>query len=51
MTVVDVDAPRNAPADGVPGLLALDGLSPVELPARIHADRAVARLADAGMTR
>jgi thioredoxin reductase len=34
VTVVDAGAPRNAPADGVHGLLALDGLSPVELLAR-----------------
>jgi glycine/D-amino acid oxidase-like deaminating enzyme len=58
VTVVDAGAPRNAPADGVHGLPALDGLSPVELLAHIHSDlvaedtdRAVARLADAGMTR
>ena len=31
VTVVDAGDPRNAPADGVHGLLALDGLSPVEL--------------------
>jgi thioredoxin reductase len=31
LTVVDAGEPRNAPADGVHGLLALDGLSPVEL--------------------
>lgn len=34
VTVVDAGQPRNAPADGVHGLLALDGLSPVELLAR-----------------
>jgi thioredoxin reductase len=34
VTVVDAGEPRNAPADGVHGLLALDGLSPVELLAR-----------------
>ncbi|MFI7434320.1 FAD-dependent oxidoreductase [Micromonospora haikouensis] len=31
VTVVDAGAPRNAPAQGVHGLLALDGLSPLEL--------------------
>jgi thioredoxin reductase len=34
VTVVDAGEPRNAPADGVHGLLALDGVSPVELLAR-----------------
>jgi thioredoxin reductase/SAM-dependent methyltransferase len=34
VTVVDAGEPRNAPADGVHGLLALDGLSPAELLAR-----------------
>ncbi|MCF8609203.1 FAD-dependent oxidoreductase [Gordonia sp. HY285] len=34
VTVVDAGAPRNAPADGVHGLLALDGVSPIELLAR-----------------
>jgi thioredoxin reductase len=34
VTVVDAGEPRNAPADGVHGLLALEGLSPVELLAR-----------------
>lgn len=38
VTVVDAGAPRNAPADGVHGLLALDGLSPVELLARGRAE-------------
>ncbi|MEU8261638.1 NAD(P)/FAD-dependent oxidoreductase [Micromonospora sp. NPDC048999] len=31
VTVVDAGTPRNAPAEGVHGLLALDGLSPLEL--------------------
>jgi thioredoxin reductase len=31
VTVVDAGAPRNAPAAGVHGLLALDGVSPAEL--------------------
>lgn len=31
VTVVDAGAPRNAPAQAVHGLLALDGLSPLEL--------------------
>jgi thioredoxin reductase len=31
VTVVDSGEPRNAPADGVHGLLALEGVSPVEL--------------------
>jgi thioredoxin reductase len=31
VTVVDAGAPRNAPAEGVHGLLGLDGISPVEL--------------------
>lgn len=34
VTVVDAGAPRNAPADGVHGLLGLDGVSPAELLAR-----------------
>jgi thioredoxin reductase len=34
VTVVDAGEPRNAPVDGVHGLLALDGLSPAELLAR-----------------
>ena len=34
VTVVDAGEPRNAPSDGVHGLLALDGVSPVELLAR-----------------
>lgn len=34
VTVVDAGEPRNAPAAGVHGLLALDGLSPLELLAR-----------------
>ena len=34
VTVVDAGEPRNAPAEGVHGLLGLDGLSPVELLAR-----------------
>lgn len=34
VTVLDAGQPRNAPADGVHGLLALDGLSPLELLAR-----------------
>jgi thioredoxin reductase len=34
VTVVDAGEPRNAPADGVHGLLALDGVSPAELLAR-----------------
>ncbi|MDG4831076.1 NAD(P)/FAD-dependent oxidoreductase [Solwaraspora sp. WMMD1047] len=34
VTVVDAGTPRNAPAEGVHGLLALDGLSPLELLAR-----------------
>jgi thioredoxin reductase len=38
VTVVDAGAPRNAPADGVHGLLAFDGLNPVELPARGRAE-------------
>lgn len=32
--VIDSAAPRNAPADGVHGLLALDGIRPGELLAR-----------------
>ncbi|MGH3322781.1 MAG: FAD-dependent oxidoreductase, partial [Streptosporangiaceae bacterium] len=31
VTVVDAGEPRNAPAEGVHGLLALEGASPVEL--------------------
>jgi thioredoxin reductase len=31
VTVVDAGAPRNAPAEGVHGLLALDGIGPAEL--------------------
>ena len=38
VTVVDAGEPRNAPADGVHGLLALDGLSPAELLARGRAE-------------
>jgi thioredoxin reductase len=38
VTVVDAGAPRNAPASGVHGLLALDGLSPAELLARGRAE-------------
>jgi thioredoxin reductase len=38
VTVVDAGAPRNAPASGVHGLLALDGLSPLELLARGRAE-------------
>lgn len=34
VTVVDAGQPRNAPATGVHGLLALDGVSPAELLAR-----------------
>lgn len=34
ITVVDAGAPRNAPADGVHGLLALDGINPADLLAR-----------------
>jgi thioredoxin reductase len=34
VTVLDAGQPRNAPADGVHGLLALDGLGPLELLAR-----------------
>lgn len=34
VTVVDAGEPRNAPATGVHGLLALDGVSPAELLAR-----------------
>lgn len=34
VTVLDAGAPRNAPADGVHGLLGLDGVSPAELLAR-----------------
>jgi thioredoxin reductase len=38
VTVVDAGAPRNAPAAGVHGLLALDGVSPAELLARGRAE-------------
>lgn len=38
VTVVDAGEPRNKPADGVHGLLALDGVSPLELLARGRAD-------------
>lgn len=38
VTVVDADEPRNAPAKGVHGLLALDGVSPAELLERGRAD-------------
>jgi thioredoxin reductase/SAM-dependent methyltransferase len=38
VTVVDAGEPRNAPADGVHGLLGLEGVSPVELLARGRAD-------------
>jgi thioredoxin reductase len=38
VTVVDAGAPRNAPADGVHALLALDGVSPAELLARGRAE-------------
>ncbi|WP_114907576.1 NAD(P)/FAD-dependent oxidoreductase [Ornithinimicrobium murale] len=31
VTVIDAGAPRNAPAEGVHGLLGLEGISPVEL--------------------
>lgn len=34
VTVIDVGEPRNAPADGVHGLLGLEGVSPAELLAR-----------------
>lgn len=34
VTVVDAGQPRNAPADGVHGLLGLEGISPAELSAR-----------------
>jgi thioredoxin reductase/2-polyprenyl-3-methyl-5-hydroxy-6-metoxy-1,4-benzoquinol methylase len=34
VTVVDAGEPRNAPADGVHGLLGLEGVSPIELLAR-----------------
>ncbi|MGC2941992.1 MULTISPECIES: NAD(P)/FAD-dependent oxidoreductase [unclassified Brevibacterium] len=34
VTVVDAGRPRNAPADGVHGLLGLEGISPSELSAR-----------------
>lgn len=34
VTVVDAGEPRNAPAEGVHGLLALDGVNPAELLAR-----------------
>lgn len=38
VVVIDAGAPRNAPADGVHGLLALDGLPPSELLARGRAE-------------
>ena len=38
VTVVDAGAPRNAPAEGVHALLALDGVSPAELLARGRAE-------------
>jgi thioredoxin reductase len=38
VTVVDAGAPRNAPADGVHGLLALDGVEPAELLKRGRAE-------------
>ena len=38
VTVVDAGAPRNAPADGVHGLLALDGVSPTALRERGRAE-------------
>src|SRR5690554_4798702 len=38
VTVVDAGEPRNAPAEGVHGLLALDGVSPSELLARGRAE-------------
>ena len=38
VTVVDASEPRNAPAEGVHGLLALDGVSPSELLARGRAE-------------
>ncbi|UVE95096.1 NAD(P)/FAD-dependent oxidoreductase [Dietzia sp. B32] len=38
VTVVDAGEPRNAPAEGVHGLLALDGVGPVELLARGRAE-------------
>ncbi|MCZ2811920.1 NAD(P)/FAD-dependent oxidoreductase [Modestobacter sp. VKM Ac-2979] len=38
VTVVDGGAPRNAPADGVHGLLALDGVRPADLVARGRAE-------------
>jgi thioredoxin reductase len=41
VTVVDAGAPRNAPADGVHGLLALEGVSPAEL-LRVAATRSPA---------
>src|SRR5699024_5276062 len=34
VTIVDAGEPRNAPADGVHGLLGLDGMNPLELLAR-----------------
>lgn len=50
VTVADAGEPRNAPAAGVPGLLALAGVPPWELPARGREedlDRAVAACATA----
>ncbi|MGH8882410.1 MAG: NAD(P)/FAD-dependent oxidoreductase, partial [Stackebrandtia sp.] len=38
VAVVDAGAPRNAPADGVHGLLGHDGISPAELRDRGHAE-------------
>ncbi|NLU70602.1 NAD(P)/FAD-dependent oxidoreductase [Streptomyces sp. HNM0574] len=38
VAVIDAGAPRNAPAEGVHGLLALDGLPPAELLARGRAE-------------
>lgn len=38
VTVVDAGEPRNAPAEGVHGLLALDGVSPSDLLARGRAE-------------
>jgi len=38
VTVVDAGAPRNAPAEAVHALLALDGVSPAELLARGRAE-------------
>jgi len=38
VVVIDAGAPRNAPADGVHGLLARDGITPAELLARGRAE-------------